>query len=132
MPINDPIGDLLTRIRNGQQRRRATVKSPASKLRERVLDVLKREGYIRTFERRRGADGRDELVVELKYHEGQPVIREVARVSRPGRRVYSPVEAIPRIFDGLGIAILSTPQGVVSDQEARRLKVGGEVLCSVF
>jgi small subunit ribosomal protein S8 len=132
MPINDPLGDLLSRIRNGQQRRRATVASPASKMRERVLEVLKREGYIRAFERRKGADGRDELVVELKYHEGQPVIRELARVSRPGRRVYSTVEAIPRVFDGLGVAILSTPRGVLSDQEARRQKVGGEVLCSVF
>ncbi len=132
MPINDPIGDLLTRIRNGQQRHLATVTAPASRMREAVLDVLKREGYIRTHGRRKDAAGRDEIVVELKYHEGQPVIRKVARVSKPGRRVYSQVDAIPRVFDGLGIAILSTPKGVVSDGEARRMKVGGEVLCSVF
>ncbi|MSP82782.1 MAG: 30S ribosomal protein S8 [Alphaproteobacteria bacterium] len=132
MPINDPLGDLLTRIRNGQQRHRATVTSPASKMRERVLEVLKREGYIRAHGRRKGVDGRDEIVVELKYHEGQPVIRKVARVSTPGRRVYSGSDAIPRIFDGLGIAILSTPKGVISDQEARRMNVGGEILCSVF
>jgi small subunit ribosomal protein S8 len=132
MLLNDPIGDLLARIRNGQLRRKATVASPASKLRERVLDVLQREGYIRGYTRREAGNGTAELVVELRYHEGRPVIRSVKRVSKPGRRVYSSVSGLPRVFDGLGIAVLSTPKGVVSDQEARRLKVGGELLCTVF
>jgi small subunit ribosomal protein S8 len=132
MPLSDPLGDMLTRIRNGQMRRLATVKCPASKARENVLDVLQREGYLRGYQRGKDGDGRAELVIELKYHEGRPVIRSVKRVSRPGRRVYSQAKAIPRVFDGLGIAVLSTPKGIVSDQEARRLNVGGEVICNVF
>jgi small subunit ribosomal protein S8 len=132
MAINDPIGDMLTRIRNGQMRRRATVGSPASRLRESVLAVLKREGYIRDYHREAGKGGRTALVIELKYHEGRPVIRHVHRVSRPGRRVYSQAAKLPRVYDGLGIAIVSTPKGVLSDQEARRENVGGEVLCNVF
>jgi len=132
MPLSDPLGDMLTRIRNGQMRRLATVKCPASKARENVLAVLQREGYIRGHQRRKDEAGRDELVIELKYHEGRPVIRSVKRVSRPGRRVYSQASAIPRVFDGLGIAVLSTPKGIVSDQEARKLNVGGEVICNVF
>ncbi|MEX2648325.1 MAG: 30S ribosomal protein S8 [Alphaproteobacteria bacterium] len=132
MAMNDPLGDMLTRIRNGQMRRRATVASPASKLRESVLAVLKREGYIRDYRREKAASGRDGLVIELKYHEGRPVIRHVARVSTPGRRIYSQAAAIPRFFDGLGIAVVSTPKGVLSDQEARRQNVGGEILCNVF
>ena len=132
MPLSDPLGDMLTRIRNGQMRRLATVKCPASKARENVLAVLLREGYIRGHQRRKDEAGRDEIVIELKYHEGRPVIRSVKRVSRPGRRVYSQASAIPRVFDGLGIAVLSTPKGIVSDQEARKLNVGGEVICNVF
>lgn len=132
MVVNDPIGDMLTRIRNGQLRRRATVSSPASRMRESVLAVLKREGYIRDYRREAAASGRASLVIELKYHEGRPVIRHVARVSTPGRRIYSQAAALPRVFDGLGISIVSTPKGVLSDQEARREKVGGEVLCNVF
>jgi len=132
MVVNDPLGDMLTRIRNGQMRRRATVSCPASRLRESVLGVLKREGYIRDYRRAKQASGRDDLVIELKYHEGRPVIRRVERISKPGRRTYSQAAALPRVSDGLGIAIVSTPKGVLSDQEARREKVGGEVLCSVF
>lgn len=132
MLINDPLGDLLTRIRNGQMARLTTIKSPASKLRANVLDVLKREGYIRDFSVNKKDNGIGELNVELKYSEGQPVIREIARISKPGRRVYSQVKDVPRVYNGLGIAILSTPRGVLSDKEARAANVGGEVLCRVF
>lgn len=132
MVVNDPLGDMLTRIRNGQMRRRAIVSCPASRLREGVLGVLKREGYIRDFRRAMQSTGREDLVIELKYHEGRPVIRRVDRVSKPGRRTYSQAATLPRVYDGLGIAIVSTPKGILSDQEARREKVGGEVLCSVF
>jgi small subunit ribosomal protein S8 len=132
MVVNDPIGDMLTRIRNGQMRRRATVSCPASTMRERVLAVLKREGYIRDFRRAKQTTAREDLIIELKYHEGRPVIRMVNRVSKPGRRVYSQSGALPRVFDGLGIAVVSTSKGVLSDNEARRENVGGEVLCNVF
>jgi small subunit ribosomal protein S8 len=134
MTMSDPLGDMLTRIRNGQGARKAVVSSPASKLRSNVLDVLKREGYIRGFttspsEKTLNAH---ELAIELKYYEGEPVIRQIKRVSKPGRRVYAKIADLPRVFNGLGIAILSTPQGVMSDNEARVAKVGGEVLCHVF
>ena len=129
--VNDPIGDMLTRIRNGQQARKAVIATPASKLRERVLDVLQREGYIRGYSRR-DADGHSEIDIELKYHEGVPVIRTIRRVSTPGRRVYFGIKDLPRVFNGLGISILSTPRGVMSDSEARAANVGGEVLCRVF
>ncbi|MGH6718829.1 MAG: 30S ribosomal protein S8 [Alphaproteobacteria bacterium] len=132
MAINDPIGDMLARIRNGQMRRRATIGSPASRLRESVLAVLKREGYIRDYRREATKAGHAALVIELKYHDGRPVIRHATRVSRPGRRVYSQAAKLPRVYDGLGIAIVSTPKGVLSDQEARRENVGGEILCNVF
>ena len=132
MAFTDPIGDMLARIRNGQMRRRATISSPASRLREGVLGVLKREGYIRDFRRESSTSGHPSLVIELKYHEGRPVIRHATRVSRPGRRVYSQAAKLPKVYDGLGIAIVSTPKGVLSDQEARRENVGGEVLCNVF
>ena len=132
MSLSDPLGDMLTRIRNGQKAGKATIVSPASKLRTNVLEVLKREGYIRGYERDGGEDGGMELRIELKYHEGHPVIRDIARVSRPGRRVYSKVDELPRVFNGLGISILSTPRGVMSDNEARAANVGGEVLCRVF
>jgi small subunit ribosomal protein S8 len=123
---------MLTRIRNGQKAGKATILSPASKARASVLEVLKREGYIRGYEQADGESGGIELRIELKYHEGHPVIREISRVSRPGRRVYSKVTEIPRVFNGLGISILSTPRGVMSDNEARAANVGGEVICRVF
>lgn len=132
MLINDPIGDLLTRIRNGQSANLKAVSSPASKMRASVLDVLKREGYIRDYSVKPRANGGNELSVELKYSEGQPVIREINRVSRPGRRVYAAIKSVPKVYNGLGISILSTPRGVLSDREAREANVGGEVLCRVF
>ena len=128
----DPIGDMLTRIRNGQRAKKAQVNSPASKLRARLLDVLQREGYIRGYTKFEMDSGKPELQIELKYHEGEPVIREISRVSKPGRRVYSSIKDLPTIYNGLGISILSTPQGVMSDSEARPANVGGEVLCRVF
>ncbi len=130
--MTDPIGDMLTRIRNGQRARKAQVNSPASKLRARLLDVLQREGYIRGYTRFEMDTGKPELQIELKYHDGEPVIREINRISRPGRRVYSSIKDLPTIYNGLGISILSTPQGVMSDSEARLANVGGEVLCRVF
>lgn len=132
MAMTDPIGDMLTRIRNGQRARMALVLSPASKLRARMLDVLQREGYIRGYTQFEMAAGKPELQIELKYHDGEPVIREIDRVSKPGRRVYSSIKDLPRIYNGLGISILSTPRGVMSDSEARVANVGGEVLCRVF
>lgn len=130
MQMNDPVGDLLTRIRNAQRRGRATVQSPSSKLRVNVLEVLQREGYIRGFMEVE-KDGRKELDIELKYYDGTPVISEIRRVSKPGRRVYSAVRDIPLVRNGLGIAILSTPKGVMSDNDARTQNVGGEILCRV-
>ena len=130
--MTDPIGDMLTRIRNGQRAKKALVNSPASKLRARLLDVLQREGYIRGYSSFEMDSGKAELQIELKYHEGEPVIREISRVSKPGRRVYSSIKDLPTIYNGLGISILSTPQGVMSDSEARLANVGGEILCRVF
>ena len=132
MTMTDPIGDMLTRIRNGQRAGKSSVVSPASKMRERVLQVLEREGFIRGYSRADFERGKAELSIELKYHEGEPVISEIKRVSRPGRRVYHGLRDLPRVYNGLGIAILSTPRGVLSDNEARTAKVGGEVLCHVF
>ena len=132
MSMTDPIGDLITRIRNAQQRAKSKVSTPASKLRERVLDVLKAEGYIRDYSQVDYDNGKSELEIELKYFEGQPVIREIARVSKPGRRVYVSVKSIPHVANGLGIAILSTPKGVMADHEAREQNVGGEILCQIF
>ena len=132
MSMNDPLGDMLTRIRNAQQRRRGTVMTPGSKLRARVLDVLKAEGYIRDYSTTEFGNGRTEFSIELKYFEGQPVIRRIQRVSKPGRRVYVSVDSMPQVADGLGIVIMSTPQGVMADHEAREKNVGGEVLCQVF
>lgn len=132
MSIGDPVGDMLTRIRNGQRAGLPSVRSPASRLRARVLDVLQREGYIRGYSQHETGPGRDELSIELKYLEGEPVIRQIRRVSKPGRRVYSSVKELPRVLNGLGISILSTPRGVMSDAEARAANVGGEVLCTVF
>ena len=132
MSISDPLGDMLTRIRNGQRAKLQSVKSPASRLRANVLTVLEREGYIRGFEASEVSPGISELRIELKYHDGTPVIREITRVSKPGRRVYAKIKDLPRVYNGLGISILSTPQGVMSDAEARAANVGGEVLCQVF
>ena len=132
MTMSDPLGDMLTRIRNGQRARQAVVTLPASKLRANVLEVLKREGYIRGFTNELVRPGVAELKIELKYVDGEPVIREIARVSKPGRRIYSGIVDLPRFYNGLGIAILSTPRGVMSENEARAAKVGGEVLCQVF
>lgn len=132
MPVSDPLGDMLTRIRNAQRAGARIVICPSSKMRIRVLDVLKREGYIRGYEEKSDAHGQRELTIELKYHEGAPVIRDIARISKPGRRVYSKIKELPRQYDGLGIAILSTPRGVMSDADAREANVGGEVLCRVF
>ena len=129
--IIDPIGDLITRIRNGQMRRMSKIKSPNSRLRIRLLDVLQEEGFIRGYAEVE-LKGHKELEIELKYHDGEPVIREIERVSKPGRRVYVSVKNIPRVANGLGVSILSTPKGVMSDSEARDQNVGGEVLCTVF
>ena len=130
--MTDPLGDMLTRIRNGQMARKTSVKAPASRLRSNVLEVLKREGYIRGYSQSDVRAGVSELTIELKYHEGQPVIRSIDRISTPGRRVYSKIKDLPRVSNGLGISILSTPRGVMSDAEARAANVGGEVLCKVF
>lgn len=130
--MTDPLGDMLTRIRNGQMARKTSVISPASRLRANVLEVLKREGFIRGYSESDVRPGISELTIELKYHEGLPVIREISRISTPGRRVYSKIKDLPKVSNGLGISILSTPRGVMSDAEARAANVGGEVLCKVF
>ena len=132
MSMSDPLGDMLTRIRNGQSARKSVVSSPASRLRANVLQVLQREGYIRGFSQDEVRKGIAEIKIELKYSDGEPVIKEIKRVSRPGRRVYSKIKDLSRVYNGLGIAILSTPRGVMSDNEARAANVGGEVLCQVF
>lgn len=130
--MNDPLGDMLTRIRNAQMRRRPKVVSPASNLRVRVLDVLASEGYIRGYTRVEHKNGLPELEIELKYANGLPAIREIQRVSKPGRRVYKAVRDLTTVANGLGVAILSTPKGVMSDSQAREENVGGEILCNVF
>ena len=130
--MNDPIGDMLTRIRNSQMRGKSTVSCPASKLRAWVLDVLADEGYIRGYESTTGEDGHPAIEISLKYFDGAPVIREMKRVSKPGRRVYMAVKDIPTVRQGLGVSIVSTPKGVMSDASARAANVGGEVLCTVF
>jgi small subunit ribosomal protein S8 len=132
MAVNDPIGDMIARIRNAQMRAKSKVSMPSSKQRERVAEVLKSEGYIRGYASVAHASGRNELEIELKYFDGTPVIREIERVSKPGRRVYASVKALPRVNNGLGIAILSTPKGVMADHDARDANVGGEIICTVF
>ena len=132
MSMNDPLGDMLTRIRNAQMRRKNKVKTPGSRLRANVLDVLRAEGYIRDYASVDFGNGRTEFEIELKYYEGEPVIRTIERVSKPGRRVYSAVSNMPRVANGLGITIISTPKGVMADHSAREQNVGGEVLCRVF
>jgi small subunit ribosomal protein S8 len=130
--MNDPIGDMLTRIRNAQMRGKSTVYTPASKLRVWVLDVLADEGYIRGYEKTSSDDGHGAIEISLKYFDGIPVIKELKRVSKPGRRVYLGVKDIPQVRQGLGVSIVSTPQGVMSDANARAKNVGGEVICTVF
>jgi len=130
--MSDPLGDMLTRIRNGQRAGMSSIISPASKLRANVLDVLQSEGYIRGYSSAELRNGISELTIELKYYEGEPVIREIQRVSRPGQRVYSKINDLGKVYDGLGVAILSTPKGVLADHDARTQNVGGEILCRVF
>jgi len=132
MQVNDPIGDLIARINNAQMRKKPKVSTPGSRLRVSVLEVLKNEGFIRGYSSVEHKDGRKELEIELKYFDNEPVIREISRVSKPGRRVYVAVRNLPRINNGLGLAILSTPKGVMADHDARDANVGGEVLCTVF
>ena len=132
MSMSDPLGDMLTRIRNAQRAKKTEVISPASRLRENVLEILKKEGYINGYEKVNVRAGVDELHIQLKYHEGTGVITEIYRVSTPGRRVYSSVKDLPRVYNGLGISIISTPSGVMSDYDARKANVGGEILCQVF
>ncbi|WP_420961696.1 30S ribosomal protein S8 [Brucella sp. IR073] len=132
MSMSDPLGDMLTRIRNAIGRKKTKVTTPASKLRARVLDVLQSEGYIRGYSQTEFENGKAEIEIELKYYEGAPVIREINRVSKPGRRVYVSVKSIPHVANGLGISILSTPKGVMADHEAREQNVGGELLCQIF
>ncbi len=132
MSLSDPLGDMLTRIRNAQHSRHASCLSPGSKLRASVLEALRREGYIRGYSAEALRPGISQIRIELKYNEGEPVIKEIHRVSKPGRRVYSKIKELPRVYAGLGVSILSTPRGVLSDAEARAANVGGEVLCRVF
>ncbi|HEX2429886.1 MAG TPA: 30S ribosomal protein S8 [Aestuariivirgaceae bacterium] len=132
MTVTDPLGDMLTRIRNAQLRGKSKVTTPASRMRARVLDVLQQEGYIRGYAEVDYGKGRSELEIELKYFDGEPVIRQIDRVSTPGRRVYASVNNLPTVYNGLGISILSTPKGVLSDADARAQNVGGEVICTVF
>jgi small subunit ribosomal protein S8 len=132
MALNDPLGDMIARIHNAQMRHKSKVSTPASKLRVNVLDVLKSEGFIRGYTSVEHSNGRSEIEIELKYFDGEPVIREIARVSKPGRRVYASVKTLPRVNNGLGVAILSTPKGVMADHDAREANVGGEILCTVF
>jgi small subunit ribosomal protein S8 len=131
MTMTDPLGDMLSRIRNAQMRKKTKVSTPGSKLRANVLDVLQAEGYIRGYSTVE-QNGQSEFEIELKYYDGEPVIRDIERISKPGRRVYASVRNLPRVMNGLGLSILSTPQGVMSDNEARDKNVGGEVLCRVF
>lgn len=132
MSMSDPLGDMLTRIRNGQSAGKPVVACPASREKARVLDVLQREGFIRGYKQVENEAGHQDLMIELKYDESQPVIREMHRVSKPGRRVYFGVNDLPRFYNGLGTTIVSTPKGVMADHEARAAHVGGEILCQVF
>ncbi len=132
MTLTDPIGDMFTRIRNGQLRSLSHISVPASNFRLQILEVLKSEGYILNFFIEKKNNNTKNLKVDLKYYEGYPVIKEIKRVSKPGRRVYSRANSIPKIQNGLGLAILSTPKGVMSDSEARKNNIGGEVICKVF
>jgi small subunit ribosomal protein S8 len=132
MAVSDPLGDMLTRIRNAQMRRIGKISTPGSNMRARVLDVLQAEGYIRGYSKTEFGNGRTEFSIELKYSDGEPVIRDIKRVSKPGRRVYASIDAVPRVSNGLGVTIISTPKGVMADHTAREQNVGGEILCTVF
>jgi small subunit ribosomal protein S8 len=132
MSFSDPLGDMLTRIRNGQKARKSSIISPASKLRANVLEVLKQEGYIRGYSSQKVSEGIEQLTIELKYYENQPVIRNLERVSKPGRRVYAKIKDLKPVNNGLGTVVLSTPKGILSDGKARELNVGGEILCNIF
>jgi len=132
MNIIDPIGDMITRIRNGQMRSSTTVKIPASKFRTKILDILKDEGYISNYKLLTDENKKNNISVNLKYNAGMPVIKEITRISKPGRRVYTKADSIPKIQNGLGIAIMSTPKGVMTDNEARKQNIGGEIICKVF
>ena len=132
MSMSDTLGDMLTRIRNGQSTQKKKIDAPASRFRKNVLEVLKREGYIRNFSEIEKKHGINFFEIELKYFEGRPVISEIKRISKPGRRVYSSIKGLPKTYNGLGISILSTPRGVMSDNEAREANVGGEILCTVY
>ena len=132
MSIVDPIGDMLTRIRNGQMRMSSTINVPASKFREKVLEVLKDEGYIISYKLQNESGKKNNILVDLKYNQGMPVIKEITRISKPGRRVYTKADSIPRIQNGLGIAIMSTSKGIRTDNDARKENLGGEILCKVF
>ena len=132
MSMSDTLGDMLTRIRNGQSTQKKKIDAPASRFRKNVLEVLKREGYIRNFSEIEKKPGINFFEIELKYYEGKPVISEIKRISKPGRRVYSSIKSLQKTYNGLGISILSTPRGVMSDNEAREANVGGEILCMVY
>ena len=132
MALNDPLGDMIARIHNAQMRSKSKVSTPASRLRANVLEVLKAEGFIRGYAAVERSNGFSELEIELKYFDGEPVIRQISRISKPGRRVYASVKGLPRVNNGLGVAILSTPKGVMADHDARDKNVGGEILCTVF
>ena len=132
MTLVDPIGDMLTRIRNGQMRTLNNIDVPYSNFRSKILDVLKKEGYIIDFQISEGKNKIKSIIVKLKYYDGQPVIKEIKRISKPGRRVYSKATSIPKVMNGLGLAILSTPKGVMSDTDARKNNLGGEIICRVF
>lgn len=132
MSFSDPLGDMLTRIRNGQKARKSSIKSPASRLRANVLEVLTQEGYIRGYSQEKVSEGIEQLTIELKYYENAPVIRTLERISKPGRRVYAKIKDLKTVNNGLGTIVLSTPKGVLSDGKARELNVGGEVLCNIF
>ena len=132
MTLMDPIGDMFTRIRNGQLRSLTTINVPASNFRQNILDILKTEGYIKNYYIEKLDNNKKNLKVDLKYYEGTPVIKEIRRISKPGRRVYSRATSIPKVMNGLGLAILSTPKGVMSDNDARKNNLGGEIICRVF
>ena len=132
MTLTDPIGDMFTRIRNGQMRLLETVQIPSSNFRKNILEILKSEGFIKNYYIEKLENNKINLKINLKYFEGNPVIKEIKRISKPGRRVYSRATSIPRVMNGLGLAILSTPKGVMSDTEARKNNIGGEIICRVF
>ena len=132
MTLTDPIGDMFSRIRNGQMRSLNTIEIPSSNFRRNILEILKNEGYIKDFYIEKTENNKINLKINLKYYEGDPVIKEIKRISKPGRRVYSRATSIPRVMNGLGLAILSTPKGVMTDTEARKNNIGGEIICRVF